>query len=124
MSALTPLYIKNAYKDEPSFRDSKIVISLYDDSFEGTLAEGFKSKLTCKEMPEEAIAELASPVSHKDLIMLAIRNCDGVIINGDNVPAEFIEYAESLGKAILPKQDLESTPDACYSFYSKLLGEE
>ena len=32
MSSLVPLYIRSAYKDEPSFRDSKIVISLFDEN--------------------------------------------------------------------------------------------
>ena len=28
MTALAPLYIKKAYKDEPSFRDAKVVFSV------------------------------------------------------------------------------------------------
>ena len=121
ISALVPLYIKSAYKDEPSFRDSKIVVSLYDDNFEGALNDAFKTKLICKEMTEEAISELGTPVTYNELMKLAIRNCDGIIVNGDNVPAEFIEYAESLGKAILPKQSAGNTSDACYDFYNSLL---
>ena len=31
ISALAPLYIKRAYREEPSFRDSKVVYSLYDE---------------------------------------------------------------------------------------------
>ena len=33
MTALAPLYIKKAYKDEPSFRDAKVVLSVYEDDF-------------------------------------------------------------------------------------------
>ncbi|MBR3915710.1 MAG: glycogen/starch synthase [Bacteroidaceae bacterium] len=124
MSALVPMYIRNAYKDEPSFRDSKIIVSLFDDEFEGSLAEGFKSKLLCKEMHEDAIAEIGTPATHNELIKLAIRNSDGIIVNGDNIPAEFIEYAQALGKAILPKQTPEEFPEACYAFYNTILGEQ
>ena len=123
MSALAPLYAKNAYKDEPSFRDSKIVISLFDDKFDGTLDEGFKTKLTCKELPEEILAEIESPVTYETLIRMAIRNCDGIIINGDNVPSELVDYAREQGKAILPKQEPDAYAAACYSFYNELLGE-
>ena len=35
MSALTPLYVKRVYADDPSFRDSKVVYSLFGSSFEG-----------------------------------------------------------------------------------------
>ena len=31
MTALTPLYIKKAFGDEPSFRESKVVFSLYEN---------------------------------------------------------------------------------------------
>lgn len=38
MTALAPLYIKKAYKDEPSFRDAKVVFSVYEDDFKIHLA--------------------------------------------------------------------------------------
>ena len=124
MAALAPLYARSAYKEEPSFRDSKIVISLFDEEFNGTLADGFKKKLLCKDMQEEVISELGENVTYEELIKLAIRNCDGIIVNGDNIPTKFIEYAESLGKAILPKQEPEAFADACYGFYTQLLNNE
>ena len=33
MTALAPLYIKKVYKDEPSFRDAKVIFSLYVDVY-------------------------------------------------------------------------------------------
>ena len=38
ISALAPLYIKRAYCEEPSFRDSKVVYSLYDDDLHQTFS--------------------------------------------------------------------------------------
>ena len=121
ISALVPLYVKHAYKDEPSFRDSKVVISLHDDCFNGSLNENFAKKLFCKEMAEDAIAGLNSPVTYEELMKFAIRNCDGITINGDNVPAALIEYAKEQGKAILPKQSEEEFSAQCYNFYNTLL---
>jgi starch synthase len=120
MSSLVPLYIRSAYKDEPSFRDSKIIISLFDDSFNEPFDNSFITKLMCKDMNEEVLGGMAAPVTAFELAKLAIRNCDGVIINGENVSPELIEYAESLGKAILPKATLEESGNNCYDFYSSL----
>ena len=51
---------------------------------------------------------------------LAIRHSDGIIINGENIPSELIDYAKNLGKQILYKQtDKESN---CHDFYNSLLG--
>lgn len=121
MSALVALFVKNAYIEEPSFRDSKIIISLYDDGFKGTLDANFAKKLLCKDMQQEVIADISSAVTYEELAKLAIKYCDGVIINSDNVSQELVEYAKEQGKAILPKQTDETYAESCYSFYNTLL---
>ena len=122
ISALVPLYIKTTYKEEPSFRDSKIVISLYDDNFKADFPDNFPEKIFNYEIPEGAIDEIHTPVSYAEIAKLAIRNCDGVIINGENIPQEIIEYAESLGKPILPRCSEEEYATACNDFYDKVMG--
>ena len=122
MSALVPLYIRTAYKEEPSFRDSKIVVSLFDEDFKEPLNETFAQKLLCKDMNVEMLEGLQTPTTYNELIKLAIKYSDGIAINGDNIPQEFIEYAESLGKAILPKQTQEENGNNSYDFYNSLLG--
>ena len=120
ISALVPLYIRSAYKDEPSFRDSKIVISLFDETINEPFDDSFIKKLMCKDMSGEDLGGMTAPVSHTELAKLAIRNCDGVIINGDNVSPDLIEYAKSQGKTILTKQAVEEAENNCYDFYSSL----
>lgn len=124
ISALVPLFVKKAYNEEPSFRDSKIVISLYDDNFESQLPENFKQKLLHKEMQEEAVSSIETPVTYNELAKLAIRYCDGIIINGDNVSPELVEYAKSLGKPVLPKPADEEYNNACNDFYDTVFSQE
>ena len=45
ITALTPLYIKKAYADDPCFKNSKIVYSVYDDDFNNLFAQNFSEKL-------------------------------------------------------------------------------
>ena len=66
ISALVPLYIRSIYKDEPSFRDSKIVISLYDDNFGNTFPENFSQKIFNKEKQEDS--QRIALVSYHSLI--------------------------------------------------------
>ncbi len=120
MSSLVPLYIRSAYKDEPSFRDSKIVISLFDENYKEPFSAEFARKLLCKDMSMEDLAGMEIPTSYTDLAKLAIRNCDGVIISSDNVSPELIEYAQAQGKAILPKQTAEEAGNKSYEFYNSL----
>lgn len=122
MAALAPLYAKSAYKDEPSFRDSKVIISLFDETYSTPLDSSFTRKMLCKDMSADMLGDLPENVTYTELAKLAIRNCDGVIINGENVPQELIDYAESQGKAIMQKQTPEEFADNCYKFYNSLLG--
>ena len=122
ISALVPLYVKSSYSEEPSFRDSKIVISLYDDNFKSDFPENFAQKIFNNDLHDEFIKEIQTPVTYIELAKLAIRNCDGVIVNGDNVPQELIDYAKSLGKPVQPKCSEEEYAAACNDFYDKVMG--
>ena len=124
ISALAPLYVKKAYNEEPSFRDSKVVISLYDDNFSENLPDNFLQKLILKEMSEDVVYGISVPVTYNELAKLAIKFCDGVIVNGDNVSPELIAYAESLGIPVLPKPADEEYYEACNSFYDKVFAQE
>ena len=121
ITALAPLYIKSTYKDEPSFRDSKIVISLYDENFSENLPDNFAQKLFNSDIQGDFTSEIAQPVTYNELAKLAIRNCDGVIVNGNNIPQELIDYAQSLGKPVLPQCSDEEYVTACNEFYDKVM---
>ena len=117
ISALVPLFVKKSYNEEPSFRDSKIVISLHDDNFSNTLPDSFLQKMLHKEMQADAVSEVSTPITYNELAKLAIRYSDGIIVNGDNVSQELVDYARSLGKPVLPKPADEDYHSACNEFY-------
>ena len=56
MTALAPLYIKKVYKDEPSFRDAKVIFSLYEDDFKQPFHADFSNKLLLKGIAKKDIA--------------------------------------------------------------------
>lgn len=121
ITALTPLYVKSAYKEEPSFRNSKVVISLYDENFNETFPAGFLQKTLHRGMGIELLDGIAEPSSYEELAKLAIKYCDGIIINGDNVSPALVEYAKSLGKPVLPKPADEEYAEACNNFYETII---
>ena len=122
ISALVPLYVKSSYSEEPSFRDSKVVISLYDENFKTDFPDNFASKIFNNDMQVGFIEGIQTTVTYMELAKLAIRNCDGVIVNGDNVPQELIDYAESIGKPVQPRCSEEEYAAVCNDFYDKVMG--
>ena len=73
MSSLVPLYIRSAYKDEPSFRDSKIVISLFDDSFNEPFDDGFINKVKSIMRICHCSIEDLKPLEEKKFLILFLK---------------------------------------------------
>ena len=124
ISALAPLYIKRAYKDEPSFRNTKVVFSLYDEEFKTPFNENFASKLLLKGVYKKDLAGLKSPLTYETVMKLAIDFSDGIIIQGQHVNENLIQYAKDNGKLILPYQEKEVLYEACNNFYDTVLSQE
>ncbi|MBO5780580.1 MAG: glycogen/starch synthase [Muribaculaceae bacterium] len=119
ISALAPIYIKKIYNEDPSFRSSKVVFSLVNDAFEGTLDPRFVEKLKADGIEANLLTELeGAPVDYKSLIKFAIRNSDGVVCSMPNVDPELIEYAKASGVPFLeyPGDDAQ----AYINFYESL----
>jgi starch synthase len=121
VSALSPMYIKKTYADDPTIGPSKVVFSIFDDAFDGTLDARFVEKLKMDGFTDADIEPLTSaPVDVIALNKLAIRYSDGVIQASEHVPQELIDYAASLGKPFLPYQGEEVDAVPVIEFYKSL----
>ncbi len=110
MSYLMPVYLKRAYREDPIFSDSKIVLSLYDDTPEDSLPDSFKGRVMFGDMRQEDV-DLLTPPNGVNLAKLAIRYCDGVILAGERIPKELLEASKHL--PVLP-YDPESIENGSY----------
>ncbi len=120
MSALAPFYIKTIYKEEPSFRDSKVVYSTYGDHFKTLLQENLATRIMVKGMEEKDIEAFNGATTCLDLEKIAVYYSDGVIANSHNTNREIIEYAKSLNRPTLDYQPSEIYDDACDTFYDEV----
>ena len=120
MTALAPLYIKKAYKDEPSFRDAKVIFSVYEDDFKNTFNEDFAAKMMLKGISKKDLSSLNGATDYETLCKLAVDYSDGVIRNSEKVNETIIDYARQSGKQILDYQNEENYADACNEFYDQV----
>ncbi|MDY3268191.1 MAG: glycogen/starch synthase [Phocaeicola sp.] len=122
MSAMVPLYIKKAYNDEPSFRDSKVVFSVYGDGFKSNLADNFHEQLLLRDITPEDASMMNKPVNYNELCKLAMSYSDGIIQNSENVDAELLEYAKNLNIPFVEyQQSFDDYADACNTLYDQVL---
>ena len=125
ISALVPLYVKKIYQDEPSFRDTKIVFSLFSDEPESKLQDDIIEKIMLKDIQRSDLEDiLPASATYLDLCKLAISYSDGVIENSKNTNPELLEYARERNIPVLNYQDAEQYADECNKFYDKIYPQE
>ncbi len=124
MSAMVPLYIKKIYNEEPSFKDSKVIYSIYKDGFNSNLSPNFKKQLLLKNITLEDVKMIKEPVDYEELCKLAVTYSDGIIQNSETVNPNVIDYAHSLNIPVLEYQPKETFADACDAFYDTVWGEQ
>lgn len=122
ITQILPLYLKKAYKDDPIFENSKIVLSLYDDMPE-KFNEDMMKLVPFGDVTEKDIPLLAAPTGI-NLAKTAAQYSDGIIIGSDNIDAGLTEFCEGLPVPML-KYDAKSFEDGSYvdaynSFYDSL----
>lgn len=122
ISALTPLYLKRMYNEDPVFANSKVVYALNDDEYPMPFDERLAEKMKMDGILPEDIAPIeGKPVDYTALTKLAISHSQGVIQQSANVKPEIIEYVKELGIPFLPYQEDDSNYVERYAEFYKTL---
>lgn len=95
ISALTALYIKRMYVDDPCLKNAKIVYSVYNDEFEKSFPADFAAKLKIDGAKDNDVKVVKNGADFVALTKLAIDFCDGVIQGSENINPEIAEYIAS-----------------------------
>ena len=122
-TCLMPLYIKMVLKENPMFSDTKVLYSVYNDDFSGSLDSDVAKKIQCKGLDDEAKQLLANP-TFINLSKLAIHYSDAVNFGSPDVNPEIQEYARQSNKAVLEYHTTETYLDAFNEFYDEILLKE
>ncbi len=118
MASLLPLYLKEYYKEEPLFAESKIVTSLYNNEFEGNLNEDLVNKVTFDKVDTKKSASLATP-NHINILKTAVENSDAIIKGSESYDDELEQFIEKIGVKVLSYQEQELLNEAYLNFYKQ-----
>jgi len=118
LASLLPLYLKEYYKDEPLFNESKIITSIYNQSFEGTLSMDMLSKIKFDNIDEESFKILKDP-TYQNLMKVAIDQSDALIIGSEEIPDELNTYLKNSNKPVLNYINKDEFGDAYTQFCSE-----
>lgn len=120
MTALTALYLKKSFKDNPLFADTKIVYSVYDDEFTNALHKDFSKKVIFDGIEKSDVDQIKSP-TFVNLSKLAIDLADGVIKGSPKINADVEKYIKKSGKPVLDYMEGDEYIAAYSEFYDEVL---
>lgn len=109
MTALIPLYLKEYFKGDALFKESKIVTSLYNDTFKGVLSDHLSKKIAFDGIKKEKLNPIEK-ASFLNLQKLAVENSDIIIYGSDKLSDEIKTFVEEKEKPTLgfqPKEEIE-----------------
>ncbi len=121
-TSLVPLYIKNAYKEDPLFAHSKVAFSFYDNGFDLPLNDSFAHKMLIDGVSPEHVRMVEKP-AYENLVELAATYSDGLVQGSPSLPGGVNEVLKKSGKPMLNYVDGEEYVDAFSVFYDKIIGD-
>jgi len=120
MAAMLPIYLKHYYKDEALFSDTKIITSVYSQSFEGSLNIEMINKVKFDGVPEASISNLETP-DYENIILATLNHSDGIIIASENLSPSLTKFIETSGKPFLPFTSKDKFAEVYSNFYKNLV---
>ncbi|MCC7332810.1 MAG: glycogen/starch synthase [Flavobacteriales bacterium] len=120
MTSLVPLYIKTSYSKDPIFEKSKVVYSVYDNSFDKPLCKNLADKAMMDGIQNSDISDYKK-TSFVDINKAAMNISDAVIQASEKIHPELQSHFDNINKPKLNFQDAESFIKAHSDFYDEIL---
>lgn len=121
MSSLVPMYAKTVLKNEPVFKNTKFIYTVYDNEFTEKLGKDFISKATMPAQNQDGFKFLANPDCN-DLVHTGVTYADGIVIGAQEPDSELMAYILKQDKPVLPFQQYgtDNFVENHYEFYNSL----
>lgn len=121
ITALAPLYMRDLYAEDPSFRDAKIVYALFDDDFAEPLSDQMANKLLQDGISPEMVQGIdGKTVDYVALTRLALAHSDAIVQCSPAVKPEVLELVKASGLPFLPYDEADNSAKRYGDFYESL----
>lgn len=121
MTSLVPFYLRTAYKDDPLFKKSKIIYSVYNESLEGNFNKDFFTKASINNLQPKDLAAYQNGQGLVKLHKGAIEYADALIQGEKKLDATLAKEVKAANKPTLPYHDMDSLLPAYFDFYKELM---
>ncbi len=123
MSGLVPAYLKEYYAEDSFFNEAKVVVSLYDNPFEGQLNSEIGNKLAFDGINGEVAKFLKNP-DYEAMVKSALRYADAAVKGEEFLPESINKYLESKNIPVMEYCPVDGICEAYKVFYAEELMNE
>lgn len=123
MTSLIPLYLKTTYKNDPIFKDSKSVFTVYDNRFTHKFGADLIDKVKMIDIDDSMLHPLKT-ADYEGFIKLGMEYADAVISAHEETSASFNQLIAEISNKdkvdTIEKDD--NFLDSYYNLYNELVG--
>ena len=119
MTALIPLYLKTTYKNDPMFKDTKSVFTVYNNGFDFKFNEDILNKARAMDVSDEALAHLRS-ADFEGFVKMGCAYADAVVKADDDLSESLNQILNDFKLEVVDED--ENFTEAYYNLYNELLG--
>lgn len=120
MTAAVPVYLKEQFASDPYFADSKLITSIYDEGFEGSLDKRMAEKMQQDGITADAVACIETP-TFDALNALSIQHSDGLIIGSEDLDEATLKAINDADVPVLNYHGEEGYVADINNFYDTIL---
>jgi starch synthase len=84
LTSLMSIYIKEFYKNDPHFSNTKVVFNLYNDGFNNNWDPRFTEKLKFDGFSDETISAFSS-TKYEDVVRACVKYADGLVVMSNDL---------------------------------------
>ncbi|HLR00030.1 MAG TPA: glycogen/starch synthase [Sphingobacterium sp.] len=105
-SAMVPAYLKKAYHEDPIFKDTKVIYSLYNEDYDGVLGEKYAQMASQSDLSAEDVAAYGEG-TYSDLYKGALSHSDLVIFaeEEESLNPDVVSFVKSEGIDFIQNDD-------------------
>ena len=120
MTNVVPVYLKQLYSKDTYYANSKVVCSIYDEGFEGTLNKRMAEKMVKDGISAESVKCMENP-SFDSLNHLAVQHADGLIVGSEDLNEDLQKAIKKSGVPTLSYHGEEGYVGEINNYYDTIL---
>ena len=120
MAGVIPFYVKTAYREEPSFANTKVVTSLFNSTLKSDFGDNFKKCVEFRDAKAEMLDKYDQKFDFIQLGQMAIDYSDGIVQASQDANEELMKYALDSNVPILNYPGAQDYGKAYTDFYEQI----